>query len=123
MKMSGELLPEWLNNFLDDVESTLCLPILLLMVFCTIQFIVNHTMDIGCTVYQNIKQTSDNEDEEDTDKEKGEDFMSKIKGFFYNLGFGNYNTTPNIEDESTVAPPLKPSTQEEEWDYCEEDDD
>lgn len=80
--MSCDLLPEWLNLFLDDVETILCLPILIIMVLCTIQFIINHTMDIGLTVYQNIMQKSD-EDVEVVEKEKGENLMSKIKGLFF----------------------------------------
>lgn len=81
--MSCDLLPEWLNLFLDDVEATLCLPILLVMVLCTVQFIVNHTMDIGCTFYQNIttqKSCECNEDGTDKDETNGEDLLSKIKG-------------------------------------------
>ena len=81
-KMSCDLLPEWLNLILDDVETTLCLPILIVMVLCTIQFIINHTMDIGLTVYQNIMQKSD-EDEEVVEKQKGENLMSKIRGIFF----------------------------------------
>ncbi|CAD1468786.1 unnamed protein product, partial [Heterotrigona itama] len=77
-QMSCDLLPEWLNLFLDDVETTLCLPILIVMVLCTIQFIINHAMDIGLTVYQNIVQKSD-EDEEVVEKEKGENLITKIK--------------------------------------------
>lgn len=73
--MSCDLLPEWLNLFLDDVETTLCLPILLIMVLCTLQFIVNHAMDIGFTFYQNIMQKSD---EEEAKKDKG--LMDKIRG-------------------------------------------
>lgn len=74
--MSCDLLPEWLNLFLDDVETTLCLPILLIMVLCTLQFIVNHAMDIGFTFYQNIMQKSD--EEEEAKKDKG--LMDKIRG-------------------------------------------
>lgn len=76
--MSCDLLPEWLNLFLDDVETTLCLPILLIMVLCTLQFIVNHAMDIGFTFYQNIMQKSD--EEEEVKKDKG--LMDKIRGSF-----------------------------------------
>lgn len=80
--MSCDLLPEWLNLFLDDVETTLCLPILIIMVLCTVQFIINHAMDIGLTFYQNVMQKSD-EDAGEAGKEKGEDLMSKIKGFTF----------------------------------------
>lgn len=75
--MSCDLLPEWLNLFLDDVETTLCLPILLIMVLCTLQFIVNHAMDIGFTFYQNIMQKSE---EEEVKTDKGESLMDKIRG-------------------------------------------
>lgn len=80
--MSCDLLPEWLNLFLDDVETTLCLPILIIMVLCTVQFIINHAMDIGLTFYQNVMQKSD-EDAGEAGKEKGEDLMSKIRGFTF----------------------------------------
>lgn len=82
--MSNDLLPEWLNLLLDDVETNLCLPILLVMVLCTIQFIINHMVDIGYTIYQNIKQSS-SEDDESIEKEPGESVMDKIKGFFFHL--------------------------------------
>ncbi|XP_043251135.1 uncharacterized protein LOC122396628 [Colletes gigas] len=119
--MSHDFLPEWLDLFLDDVETTLCLPILLVMVFCTVQFIINHTMDIGCTIYQNIQQKSDDESDEDTEKEQGPDILSRIKGFFYNLT-SQHNATSIHEDESLASQPLRPNCKEEEWDYCEEDD-
>ncbi|XP_076302619.1 uncharacterized protein LOC143220957 [Lasioglossum baleicum] len=118
--MSCDLLPEWLNLFLDDVETTLCLPILLIMILCTVQFIINHAMDIGLTFYQNIMQKSDEDDDED-DKEKGEDLMSKIRGYLCNIscGFNNVNSKP----EESVAPTIpRPNSQEEEWDYCEDDE-
>lgn len=95
--MSCDLLPEWLNLFLDDVETTLCLPILLVMVLCTIQFIVNHAVDIGCTFYQNIKQKSadgeEEDGEEDCEKEQGEGFIDKIKG---QLKFFQTRTFPTM---------------------------
>lgn len=93
--MSCDLLPEWLNLFLDDVETTLCLPILLIMILCTVQFIINHAMDIGLTFYQNIMQKSDEDDDED-DKEKGEDLMSKIRGFAFIFFFTFFKCCFNI---------------------------
>lgn len=39
-------------------------------------------MDIGLTFYQNVMQKSD-EDAGEAGKEKGEDLMSKIKGFTF----------------------------------------
>ncbi|XP_033329408.2 uncharacterized protein LOC117222051 [Megalopta genalis] len=113
--MSCDLLPEWLNLILDDVESTLCLPILIVMLLCTAQFIVNHTMDIGCTFYQSIKQDSDE------DEEKGEDLITKFKGILANWGIGQPQT--NIAyDESSASQLNRQNSQDEDWDYCEEDD-
>ncbi|XP_076249349.1 uncharacterized protein LOC143188791 [Calliopsis andreniformis] len=122
--MSCDLLPEWLNLFLDDVETTLCLPILLVMVLCTIQFIVNHAVDIGTTFYQTVIQKSGEEDDEaeEGEKEKGEGFMDKIKGIICNLMSHNTNTDSKPEN-NLVIPKRKPNRREEEWDYCEEDDD
>ncbi|KOC68462.1 hypothetical protein WH47_10702 [Habropoda laboriosa] len=121
--MSCDLLPEWLNLFLDDVETTLCLPILLIMVHCTVQFIINHAMDIGLTFYQTVIQKSDEEEAEEVECDNakcGQDLLSKIKGFFYNLSLG-FNTDSKPEER---APPslVRPALQEEDWDYCEEDD-
>lgn len=48
--MCNDLLPDNVNDFLDDVETGLCLPILLLIVLCTVQFILIHTLDIACTI-------------------------------------------------------------------------
>lgn len=39
-------------------------------------------MDIGLTFYQNVMQKSD-EDAGEAGKEKGEDLMSKIRGFTF----------------------------------------
>ncbi|KZC08019.1 PREDICTED: uncharacterized protein LOC107186305 [Dufourea novaeangliae] len=116
--MSCDLLPEWLNLFLDDVETTLCLPILIVMVLCTVQFIFNHTRDIGCTLYRNMKQKCEDEDE-DTEKEKGEDLMSKIKGFIMSLGFGQSEVDSNAE--GAFSRPIRQHSQED-WDYCDEED-
>ncbi|XP_076294161.1 uncharacterized protein LOC143215701 [Lasioglossum baleicum] len=120
--MSGcSLLPEWLDLILDNVETTLCLPMLIVMVLCTAQFIVNHAMDIGYTVYQNVKQKSEEGEDCDCPKEKGEDFLSKIKGLVANwMGFGPNQTDP---DDILVSRPIRRNSPEEEWDYCEEDDD
>ncbi|XP_029051186.1 uncharacterized protein LOC114879928 [Osmia bicornis bicornis] len=117
--MSNDLLPEWLNLLLDDVETNLCLPILLVMVLCTIQFIINHMVDIGCTIYQNINQSS-SEDDESIEKEPGESLMDKIKAFVCNLAFKSDSN--NLRNTECTAP-LRPNAREEEWDYCEEDDD
>ncbi|KAK9299521.1 hypothetical protein QLX08_007531 [Tetragonisca angustula] len=115
--MSCDLLPEWLNLFLDDVETTLCLPILIIMVLCTIQFIINHTMDIGLTVYQNIVQKSDG-DVEVVEKERGESLMSKITECLCNIcGFNNSKS-----NEGQASSLVRSNSQEEEWDYCDEDD-
>ncbi|XP_017763508.1 PREDICTED: uncharacterized protein LOC108553216 [Eufriesea mexicana] len=118
--MSCDLLPEWLNLFLDDVETTLCLPILLIMILCTVQFIINHAMDIGLTFYQNIMQKS-NEDEEEDDKEKGEDLMTKIRGYLCNISCG-FNNTNSKSEENAAPTMLRSNSQEEEWDYCEDDE-
>ncbi|XP_076645055.1 uncharacterized protein LOC143354679 isoform X1 [Halictus rubicundus] len=118
--MSCSLLPEWLDLILDNVETTLCLPMLIIMVLCTAQFIVNHAMDIGYTVYQNIKQKSDEGEGCDCPKEKGEDLITKIKGLLANWGIGQSQTE---SDDMLAAHPLRRNSQEEEWDYCEEDDD
>ncbi|XP_031838326.1 uncharacterized protein LOC116429473 [Nomia melanderi] len=118
--MSYELLPEWLNLILNDVETMLSLPILIFMILCTVQFILNHTMDIGCTVYENIKPETD--DDEAAEKEKGDSLISKIKEFIQNLGFGQSYVDHN-DEETLTAQPIRQNSQEEEWDYCEEDDD
>lgn len=79
--MSCDLLPEWLNLFLDDVETTLCLPILLIIVLCTVQFVVNHALDIGYSFYQNIKlKSGEEEDGCVCGPEQGEGLFGKIKG-------------------------------------------
>ncbi|CAK9823635.1 hypothetical protein ANTRET_LOCUS1937 [Anthophora retusa] len=121
--MSCDLLPEWLNLFLDDVETTLCLPILLVMVLCTAQFIINHAMDIGLTFYQNVVQKSDDEDQEEVDCDNpkcSDDLFSKMKRFFFNLSVG-LNIYPKPE-HSTSPALIRPASQDEDWDYCEEDD-
>ncbi|KOX71131.1 hypothetical protein WN51_04666 [Melipona quadrifasciata] len=82
------------------------------------QFIINHTMDIGLTMYQNIMQKSD-EDVEVVEKEKGENLMSKIIGFLRNIFYGFNNPKSNEGQASSL---VRSNSQEEEWDYCDEDD-
>ncbi|XP_076761768.1 uncharacterized protein LOC143429842 [Xylocopa sonorina] len=117
--MSCDLLPEWLNLFLDDVETTLCLPILLIMILCTAQFIINHAMDIGLTFYQNVMQKLGDEEEE---VEKGENLMSKIRGFLCGCGISNGFGSDSKPEELQAPSMVRPISREEEWDYCEDDD-
>lgn len=73
--MSSDLLPESVNMFLDDFETGLCLPILVVMMLCTAQFVFNHVFGIGYTIYQNIrKPIAEGEAQEATD------MMGKLKG-------------------------------------------
>ena len=74
--MCTDLLPESVNLFLDDFETSLCLPILVVMVLCTAQFVFNHIFGIGYTIYQNVKKPT-MEEEEEQDKTN---IMAKLKG-------------------------------------------
>lgn len=73
--MSSDLLPESVNLFLDDYETGLSLPILVVMVLCTAQFIFNHIFDIGYVIYRNVKKS-----EAEKKKEDKKDMMKKLKG-------------------------------------------
>lgn len=42
--------------------------------------------------------------------------------FIQNFGFGQSHVEHN-DEETLTAQPIGQNTQEEEWDYCEEDDD
>ncbi|XP_011060696.1 PREDICTED: uncharacterized protein LOC105149760 [Acromyrmex echinatior] len=103
--MSTDLLPESVNLFLDDFETSLCLPILVVMVLCTAQFVFNHVFGIGYTIYQNVKKPAMKEKEEDQ----------------------RMLTTLGIKkpDVVTTNPRRNPGcniqSREDEWDYCEED--
>ncbi|XP_025156906.1 uncharacterized protein LOC109503926 [Harpegnathos saltator] len=106
--MSDDLLPEWLNLFLDDFETSLCLPILMVMILCTAQFVFNHLFDIAHTIYRNAKLMA----AEGAPKQNN--MMGKLKGILTTFGGGNAGTT---------AIPSSPSPAvgaEEEWDYCED---
>lgn len=48
--MSDEILSDGVNEFLNQVESYLCLPILILMILCTLHFIINHVIDFGLSI-------------------------------------------------------------------------
>lgn len=74
--MSSDLLPESVNLFLDDSEISLSLPILVIMVLCTAQFVFNHIFNIGYVIYQNVKKP---ETGEGAQAEKA-DVMKKLKG-------------------------------------------
>jgi hypothetical protein len=73
--MSDELLPEWLNLILDDFESSLSLPILVIIIICTAQFVFNHLFDIGYTIYRNVKSG-----EARKRNKKANNLMKKLKG-------------------------------------------
>ncbi|XP_011877528.1 PREDICTED: uncharacterized protein LOC105567339 [Vollenhovia emeryi] len=75
--MSADLLPESVNLFLDDFETSLCLPILVVMVLCTAQFVFNHAFGIGYTIYQSVRGPGTEEEEEERDKT---DMMGRLKG-------------------------------------------
>ncbi|KAG7197178.1 hypothetical protein KM043_007258 [Ampulex compressa] len=119
--MSNELLPESVNIFLDDLETSLCLPILLVIVLCTVQFVVSRAISVGCSIYQTVNERLDN-DEEDAVEEKSANVMEKLKGMLRNnLGFGYRN---NTETKNPLpSPPIGTNSQEEGWYYCDDDDD
>jgi len=75
--MPDELLPEWLNLILDDFESSLSLPIVLIIIICTAQFIFNHLFGIGCAIYRNVKS---GQVAKRTRNEKVNNLMKKLKG-------------------------------------------
>ncbi|KYN44883.1 hypothetical protein ALC56_00879 [Trachymyrmex septentrionalis] len=112
--MSTDLLPESVNLFLDDFETSLCLPILMVMVLCTAQFVFNHIFGIGCTIYQSVKKPA-TEEEEEQDKTT---IMEKLKGLLPILGIGKRDT---VTTNPIRNPCTDPRCREEEWDYCEED--
>ncbi|XP_011702962.1 PREDICTED: uncharacterized protein LOC105459003 [Wasmannia auropunctata] len=117
--MSADLLPESVNLFLDDFETSLCLPILVVMVLCTAQFVFNHAFGIGYTIYQNVKKPPTEEKEKEK-KQPDTDMMGKLKGMLTTLGIGKpgtATTTPRIKNS---LPRYNTQPREEEWDYCEE---
>lgn len=73
-KMSGNLLPEWVNLFLDDFETSLCLPILVVMILCTAQFVFNHIFDVVQVIYQNVRGP------ETEGAQNKNDMMGRLKG-------------------------------------------
>ncbi|XP_029169730.1 uncharacterized protein LOC114939560 [Nylanderia fulva] len=107
--MSGDLLPESVNLFLDDFETSLCLPILVVMVLCTAQFVFNHVFDIGYMIYQSIrKPIAEGEQDRET-----ANMIGKLKGMLTVLGIGKPDTA--------IKNPQASRSREEEWDYCEDD--
>lgn len=48
--MSGGVLSEGANEFLDLVENYMSLPILIIMVLCTAHFIISQILDIGFSI-------------------------------------------------------------------------
>ncbi|XP_014474029.1 PREDICTED: uncharacterized protein LOC106744102 [Dinoponera quadriceps] len=135
--MSGDLLPEWVNLFLDDFETSLCLPILVVMILCTAQFVFNHAFDIGNVIYQNVRAAA-TEGAQNTN-----DMMGKLKGLTQHLenlssslrihkrircflNLPGILTTLGVGTAGTNAIQNPPSptndanSPEEEWDYCED---
>ncbi|KYQ59060.1 hypothetical protein ALC60_01895 [Trachymyrmex zeteki] len=115
--MSTDLLPESVNLFLDDFETSLCLPILVVMVLCTAQFVFNHVFGIGYTIYQSVKKPA-TEEEEEQDKTN---MMGKLKGMLTTLGIGKPDTVTTTPIRNPLLPGYNTQSREEEWDYCEED--
>lgn len=76
-RMSTDLLPDSINLFLDDFEASLCLPILVVMVLCTAQFVFNHVFGIGYTIYQSVRKPIVEGEAQDTE---ATDIMGKLKG-------------------------------------------
>ncbi|XP_071555071.1 uncharacterized protein [Temnothorax nylanderi] len=114
--MSVDLLPEWVNLYLDDFEASLCLPILVVMVLCTAQFVFNHVFGIGYMIYQSVRKPATEEEEQDKT-----DMMGKLKGMLTALGIGKPDTTTRTPIRNPHSPGYDTRSREEEWDYCEED--
>ncbi|KAL6257477.1 hypothetical protein P5V15_011047 [Pogonomyrmex californicus] len=91
--MSTDLLPESVNLFLDDFESSLCLPILVVMVLCTAQFVFNHIFGIGYTIYRNIKKPTDEEEPRERT-----DIMTRLKGMLTTLGIRKQGNSAPIKN-------------------------
>ncbi|KAL2733262.1 hypothetical protein V1477_014230 [Vespula maculifrons] len=94
--MCNDFLPESVNAFLDDVETTTCLPILVIIVICTLQFIFNHVIDVGYVLYQTIQERSDNKEFDCGDQTN---LISKFKEMLNNLIFKK-NTGSNSKANS-----------------------
>lgn len=62
MGVNQDLLPPCVNEFLDKFEAGLCLPIIIIIIFCTVQFIISHIMDIVCTVMYAVNGSPDDAD-------------------------------------------------------------
>ncbi|GAB1859721.1 hypothetical protein CAJAP_00800 [Camponotus japonicus] len=114
--MSTDLLPDSVNLFLDDFETSLCLPILVVIVLCTAQFVFNHVFGIGYTIYQSVRKPIVEGEAQDTE---ATDIVGKLKGMLTTLGIGKPDTT----NMTAIRNPLSSATQsrDEEWDYCEDD--
>ncbi|RLU22432.1 hypothetical protein DMN91_004710 [Ooceraea biroi] len=75
--MSDELLPESVNLILDDFETSLCLPILVVIILCTAQFVFNHIFGIGYTIYRNVKRPVA---ETEAQNKEAANMMKRLKG-------------------------------------------
>lgn len=96
--MSSNLLPKSVNLFLDDFETSLCLPILVIMVLCTAQFVFNHIIDIIYMIYQSFKKPTTGE----TPDKKTTDMIGKLKGLI-SLYINIINTIINANINITIV--------------------
>ncbi|XP_046813979.1 uncharacterized protein LOC124422081 [Vespa crabro] len=94
--MCNDFLPESVNAFLDDVETTTCLPILIIIVFCTLQFIFNHITDVGCVLSQTLQERSDNKE---FDSARRANLINTLKEMLYNFIFKKH-TESNLKASS-----------------------
>ncbi|KAL0130730.1 hypothetical protein PUN28_002387 [Cardiocondyla obscurior] len=112
----SDLLPESVNLFLDNFETSLCLPILVIIVFCTAQFIFNHAFGIGYTIYQNARTLTTGDG-----RQNNINIMGKLKGMLTALIIGKPDKDSKISTRNLHPGRDDSEFEEETWDYCEED--
>ncbi|KAK2582043.1 hypothetical protein KPH14_002748 [Odynerus spinipes] len=115
--MCSDLLPESVNAFLDDVETTTCLPILLIIVICTIQFILIHLFDIIYIIYQTIQDKSNNNGCRNPETNP----IQKVKDMLNKLIHGKSSTSSSKLNAGCKRINRTDTFQDKEWDYCDRD--
>ncbi|XP_024943243.1 uncharacterized protein LOC107270078 [Cephus cinctus] len=116
--MSYEILPESVNDILDEVETNLCLPIILFILICTIHVALIQFMQIGSAVNCYLeRRASRSEANDQVDDDNNESFFQKIKGMICRMNSKDHNDTDDCKNCPRYSNTSR-ETPEDEWDCC-----
>lgn len=82
-----DFLPTSVHDILNEVETSLSLPMLIVIALCTVQFAVNHSMHIACNVKEIMRKRSCKRKPQRKCVKEGPGMVERIKGSLCNFDF------------------------------------